>query len=36
MMAEVQAILAPFLAFASTYNANKVHNMLAPDVGPTF
>ncbi len=28
-MVEVQATLAPFLAFASTYNASKAHNMLA-------
>ncbi len=25
----VQVVLTPFLAFTSSYNANKVHNMLA-------
>jgi len=29
MTAKVHAILAPFLAFASTYSANKAFNMLA-------
>jgi hypothetical protein len=29
MMVEVQAILAPFLAFTSFNNVNKTHNMLA-------
>ncbi len=29
MMVEVQAILAPFLVFTSSYNASKAHNMLA-------
>jgi hypothetical protein len=29
MMAKVQVVLAPFLAFTSTYNASKTHNMLA-------
>jgi hypothetical protein len=29
MMAKVQVVLVPFLAFKSSYNANKVHNMLA-------
>ncbi len=29
MIAKVHAILAPFLAFASTYSANKAYNMLA-------
>ncbi len=28
-MVEIQVVLAPFLAFASTYNASKAHNMLA-------
>jgi len=28
-MAEVQATLAPFLAFTSSNNVNKTHNMLA-------
>jgi hypothetical protein len=36
MMVEVLAILALFLAFASTYNANKVHNMLALMLDPRF
>ncbi len=29
MMVEVQVVLTPFLAFTSSYNANKVHNTLA-------
>jgi hypothetical protein len=29
MVVEVQAILAPFLAFTYSYNVNKAHNMLA-------
>ncbi len=29
MMVEIQATLAPFLAFASNYDASKAHNMLA-------
>ncbi len=29
MMAKVLAILAPFLAFTSSYNFSKAHNMLA-------
>jgi len=29
MVVEVQVVLTPFLAFTSSYNANKVHNMLA-------
>ncbi len=28
IMAKIQAILAPFLAFTSSYNASKAHNML--------
>jgi len=28
MMAKVLVVLAPFLSFASSYNASKVHNML--------
>jgi hypothetical protein len=28
MVVEVQVVLTPFLAFTSSYNANKVHNML--------
>ncbi len=35
MMVEVQAILAPFLAFTFSYNVNKAHNMLAM-LGPHF
>jgi hypothetical protein len=29
MVVEVQVVLTPFLAFTSSYNASKVHNMLA-------
>jgi hypothetical protein len=29
MVVEVQAMLTPFLAFTSSYNVSKVHNMLA-------
>ncbi len=29
MMVEVQVTLTPFLAFTSSYNASKVHIMLA-------
>jgi hypothetical protein len=29
MMVEVQVVLVPFLAFKSSYNASKAHNMLA-------
>jgi hypothetical protein len=36
MMAKVQVILIPFLAFASTYNANKAHNMLTLMLYPHF
>ncbi len=36
MMVEVQAILAPFLAFTFSYNANKVHNMLTLMLEPHF
>jgi hypothetical protein len=36
MMVKVQAALAPFLAFASTYNASKAHNMLALMLDPHF
>jgi hypothetical protein len=36
MMVEVQATLAPFLAFASNYNASKAHNMLALMLDPHF
>jgi hypothetical protein len=33
MMAKVQVVLAPFLAFTS-YNVSKVHNMLALMLDP--
>jgi len=36
MMVEVQAILAPFLAFTFFYNANKAHNMLTLMLEPHF
>lgn len=36
MTAKVHAILAPFLAFASTYSANKAYNMLAWMLDPHF
>jgi hypothetical protein len=36
MMVEIQVLLAPFLAFASTYNVNKAHNMLALMLDPRF
>jgi hypothetical protein len=36
MMAKVQAVLAPFLAFTSSYNASKVHNMMALMLEPRF
>ncbi len=36
LMAKVQAILVPFLAFASTYNVNKAHNILALMLYPHF
>ncbi len=36
MMAKVQIVLAPFLAFALFYNVNKVHNMLALVLDPCF
>jgi hypothetical protein len=36
MMAEVKAILAPFLAFASTYIIVKAHNMFVLMLDPQF
>ncbi len=36
MMAEVQILLAPFLAFTSSYNVSKAHNMLALMLDPCF
>ncbi len=36
MMIEVQAFLAPFLAFASNYNASKAHKKLALMLDPHF
>jgi hypothetical protein len=36
MMVEVKAVLAPFLAFTSTYNVVKVHNMFALMLDPRF
>jgi hypothetical protein len=36
MMAEIKAILAPFLAFASTYIAIKAHNMFVLMLDPWF
>lgn len=36
MMAKVLVVLAPFLSFASTYNASKVHNMLILMLEPCF
>ncbi len=36
MTTKVHAILAPFLAFASTYSVNKVYNMLAWMLDPHF
>jgi len=36
MMVDVQAFLAPFLAFASTYNATKAHKKLALMLDPHF
>jgi hypothetical protein len=36
MMVEIQVVLALFLAFASTYNVNKAHNMLALMLNPCF
>jgi hypothetical protein len=35
MMVEIKVILAPFLAFASTYIVAKVHNMLEIMLDPT-
>jgi hypothetical protein len=35
-MAKVQVLLVPFLAFASTFSANKVHNMLVLILDPNF
>jgi hypothetical protein len=29
MMVEAQVVLAPFLAFTSSYNVSKAYNMLA-------
>jgi hypothetical protein len=34
MMAEVKVVLAPFLAFASTYIVAKAHNMLVLMLDP--
>jgi hypothetical protein len=34
MMAKVQVVLVPFLAFTSFYNANKTHNILALKFDP--
>jgi hypothetical protein len=36
MMAKVKAVLAPFLAFASTYIVVKAHNMFALMLDPWF
>jgi hypothetical protein len=36
MMAKVQAVLAPFMAFTYSYNASKVHNMLVFVLDPCF
>ncbi len=36
MMAKVQVVLAPFIAFTSYYNVNKAHNMLALVLDPRF
>jgi len=35
-MTKVQVLLVPFLAFASTLSANKVHNMLVLILDPHF
>jgi hypothetical protein len=36
MMVEIQVVLAPFLAFAFTYNVSKAHNILALMLNPHF
>ncbi len=36
MMEKVQVFLVPFLAFASTFSASKVHNMLVLILDPHF
>jgi cobalamin biosynthesis Co2+ chelatase CbiK len=36
MMAKVQVVLAPFLAFTSFYNANKAYNMSSLMLDPCF
>ncbi len=36
MMAEVHVVLAPFVAFTYSYNANKAHNMLTLMLGLFF
>jgi hypothetical protein len=36
MMAKVQVFLVPFLAFSSTFNVSKVHNMLVLILDPHF
>ncbi len=36
MMGEVLVVLAPFLAFSSTYNSNLAHNMFALMSNPRF
>jgi len=35
-MEEIKVVLAPFLAFASTYIDVKAHNMFAPMLDATF
>jgi len=35
-MAEVQVVLAPFVAFTSSYNANEAHKMLTLMLDPCF
>jgi hypothetical protein len=34
MMVELHVVLAPFVAFTFSYNANKAHNMLALMLDP--
>ncbi len=36
MMGEIMAIIAPFLAFPSTYITTKAHNMLTLMLDPLF
>jgi hypothetical protein len=36
MMAKVQVVLVPFLAFTSFYNVNKAYNMLSLMLDPRF